>query len=671
LAQAAISIIALRNTAFLDEALYIYAGEQLLQSKATVGQYASYFSGYPDFYPATAGLLNLLGGLELVRLFSTVCMLFVTSCVFLVTERLYDRESAFAAAALFAFTGPTLFLSHLATFDALALMFLAMATTLAVSVATARDNQLAMRMSLFIAVLLVLAVAAKYAALLWVPFVIAILAVQTIGQQRWRHGWRYPIVTIAGIAALRWFAIPLITNDVLQGITSTTTHRIAMIPEPLAMLLATILHAGSLIWVLGLLGLLLMPRQQRLVSLLLLIASLAAPVYHLYSGESTSLYKHMSFALFFAAPVAGTAVGVVMKRISAWWSTHRVLQLAGALGCVAVLVAFLAHILTLSIVSAQAQYASWPSTSQLATTMAPLLSAKHVRCLCEDAEVLEYELSATTTAAQYTSPYYFKYQVGSQALIGDAAYTAAIDAGYFDVIELSFADPMANVAVAAIQSGHVQYRRVAKLPQNNAANIYYMVWTKVVQSSESPLHVTGNHLANSHGQACSSAWSSSELSEGAPDLVGSRLLGAGLIKAGRGVYLVQAIPEQVIRPLLGNIRVRAIGHHGGRGDKLAPLQVSEVDILGALLQASTRRQDRNVLELIVGQGRQNSVHALQLISRPCTGHEGLVFTMVLTAPVVRTQVAVKVRARLEVMTRCILILMVLVEPRAFSTRMGI
>ena len=357
LAQAAISIIALRNTAFLDEASYIYAGEQLLQGKATVGHYATYFSGYPDFYPAIAGLLNLVGGLELVRLFSTVCMLFVTSCVFLVTERLYNRTSAYAAAALFAFTGPTLFLSHLATFDALALMFLAMATTLAVSVASARDNKLALGMSLFIAVLLILAVAAKYAALLWVPFVIAILAAQTIGQQGWRRGWYYPIVTIAGIAALRWCAISLITDDVIHGITSTTTSRTAMIPEPPAGLLATILQAGSLIWGLCLLGLLLIPRRQRTVSLLLLFASLAAPVYHLDSGESTSLYKHMSFAMFFAAPVAGTAVGALMKRTSAWWSTHRPLQLAGALGCVALLAALLAHTLTLSIGSAQIQYA--------------------------------------------------------------------------------------------------------------------------------------------------------------------------------------------------------------------------------------------------------------------------------------------------------------------------
>src|SRR5271165_5226030 len=80
---------------------------------------------------------------------------------------------------------------------------------------------------------------------------------------------------------------------------------------------------------------------------------LAAPAYHLFSGESTSLYKHMSFALFFAAPVAGTTVGVVAKRVSAWWSTQLVPQLAGAIGCVALLLALLAHIVTVSIDSAQ------------------------------------------------------------------------------------------------------------------------------------------------------------------------------------------------------------------------------------------------------------------------------------------------------------------------------
>ena len=95
-------------------------------------------------------------------------------------------------------------------------------------------------------------------------------------------------------------------------------------------------------------------------------------------------------------------------------------------------------------------------------------------------------------------------------------------------------------------------------------------------------------------------------------------LATRLIQAGQCFHLVEAIPEQVVRLFLRNVRVNYIRHHIGCGDELAPLQVPEVDILRALLQASSRRQDRNALELIVRQVRKNGVHALELIGRECT-----------------------------------------------------
>src|SRR2546430_7283818 len=119
-------------------------------------------------------------------------------------------------------------------------------------------------------------------------------------------------------------------------------------------------------------------------------------------------------------------------------------------------------------------------------------------------------------------------------------------------------------------------------------------------------------------------------------------LATRLIKAGWCFYLVEAIPEQVIRLLLRNVRVLFIGHHIGCGDELTLLQVPEVDILRALLQASSRRQDRNGLELIMRQVRKNCVHALELVGRECTWKEGLILAMVLPGPVVNIQVAGKV-----------------------------
>ena len=54
----AILSLRLRNTAFEDEATYLYAGhmelQHLLHGAALQGQYASYFSGSPVLYPVAA-----------------------------------------------------------------------------------------------------------------------------------------------------------------------------------------------------------------------------------------------------------------------------------------------------------------------------------------------------------------------------------------------------------------------------------------------------------------------------------------------------------------------------------------------------------------------------------------------------------------------------------------
>src|SRR5207248_10111954 len=91
----------------------------------------------------------------------------------------------------------------------------------------------------------------------------------------------------------------------------------------------------------------------------------------------------------------------------------------------------------------------------------------------------------------------------------------------------------------------------------------------------------------------------------------------------------------------------------------------------SLLQASSRRQDRNVLERIIRQVRENGVHALELVGRECTWQEGLVLAMVLPGPVVNIQVAGKVGTGLGLIKRCILIFMILVYPGLLSTGMVI
>jgi 4-amino-4-deoxy-L-arabinose transferase-like glycosyltransferase len=106
LVQAITSFLALRNTAFQDEALYLLAGQQIFLSwigkTPYLEPYGLYFSGYPSFYPVIGGVLDLLGGLEAARLFSLLCTLIVTTCVYFMTVQFFDRKSALIAAFLFA-----------------------------------------------------------------------------------------------------------------------------------------------------------------------------------------------------------------------------------------------------------------------------------------------------------------------------------------------------------------------------------------------------------------------------------------------------------------------------------------------------------------------------------------------------------------------------------------
>ena len=80
----AILSLRLHNTAFEDEALYIYSGhmelQHLLHGAALQGSYASYFSGSPVLYPVAAGFLNQLGGLTAARMLSLAEMLRSPCC---------------------------------------------------------------------------------------------------------------------------------------------------------------------------------------------------------------------------------------------------------------------------------------------------------------------------------------------------------------------------------------------------------------------------------------------------------------------------------------------------------------------------------------------------------------------------------------------------------------
>jgi 4-amino-4-deoxy-L-arabinose transferase-like glycosyltransferase len=179
--QASLSLrLVWSNTAFQDEALYLWAGRLELAHwlhSAPVPDFATYFSGAPVVYPPLGALADALGGLAGARILSLCSMLGATTLLWSVTRRLFDQRAAVTATAVFAFLGPVQFLGAFATYDPMAVFLLAFASWLAIRSA-GRYGEVAL---IGCAAVLVLADAAKYASLLWNPVVIALAILGPVG----------------------------------------------------------------------------------------------------------------------------------------------------------------------------------------------------------------------------------------------------------------------------------------------------------------------------------------------------------------------------------------------------------------------------------------------------------------------------------------------------------
>ena len=101
----------LQNTAYVAEAHAITVGHDYLVSwfgGAPAVDHWGNFSGVPVLYPVLAAVLDGLGGLPLVRLFSLACMLATTVVLQSLIRRVTGSyRHGLLAACTFAFTAPT------------------------------------------------------------------------------------------------------------------------------------------------------------------------------------------------------------------------------------------------------------------------------------------------------------------------------------------------------------------------------------------------------------------------------------------------------------------------------------------------------------------------------------------------------------------------------------
>ena len=439
------------NTAFQDEALYLWAGRlewaHWLHG-APIPVFATWFSGAPVIYPPLGALADSIGGLAGARALSLMFMLAATMLLWGTTTRLFGKRAALFATALFATLANTQFLGAFATYDAMALMLIALATWLGVRALTAgRRPRIAMLIGA--ASILALADAVKYAAILFDPVTVAVVSMAA-----WRlRGWRTSLSTglvMSGALLTALLCASLVSGPAYwHGITSTTLERPAAADSTIVILERSYAWT-SLIIVISAIGIVLARREGRVGRMLIAVLAmtdLLVPAEQVRVHTTTSLQKHVDYGAWFAVMAAGYAMG-------------RVSQLNKGVGWAPVL--FL-PILAFTVYSSSGQagqlFDGWPRAASLINALRPELKHEKRFILAEGDEysVIPYYLGSEVSYRQLRTTYGFTYtDPRNHHVIGmPTSFSDAIRNGYFGMVVLDYAGghpAVDNVITGAVEA---------------------------------------------------------------------------------------------------------------------------------------------------------------------------------------------------------------------------
>jgi hypothetical protein len=460
----------LENSAFQDEALYIYTGHWLIDSWRSGAEVfshpESFFSGAPYLYPVFAALLDSLGGLGLVRFFSCLCMLSNTVAIYWTTNLLFRHRPGvrpgILAAAVFALSAPVIFLGKFATFDAPA--FTMMAWAMALIVWTIR-TQKSVWWAVLAGGLLALAVLTKYSSAIDAPFV---LVLGLLAAMPTRRGGLIALqrAFTAGATALLLLAASALTwaAPLVAGLSRTTTQRVDIDRMPIQDLLWDVAVWSGPTFVLMLVGGAYLAMSRPGLALVMTSGTLAAVLYQSYMGEPVSLHKHIVLGLLIGAPLAGLLLSRLLSVKAGG------LIVAGLL--------WMAYIT--SMYQSEKLFDVWPNTDDLASEVKYSVDAMPwIRILGEIPEPVQYKLMNETEPWQFVSTYEgsFRYtpRAGGAELSDVAAYDAALEDNYFQLVFLDGATPVGRNLIPQMEAFGFERTSVVNTPYTGHK---WMIWQR-------------------------------------------------------------------------------------------------------------------------------------------------------------------------------------------------
>ena len=487
-AQIALSVrLVWSNTAFADEALYLGAGHMEWTHwlyGAPIPDYAAFFSGAPVIYPPLGAYADAVAGLAGARILSLCFMLGATIMLHGVTRRLFDRPTAVFAAALFAGLAATQFLGAFATYDAMALMLLALAAWLGVRSAQCGAGS---RMALIVGsgAALALADAAKYASALFDPVVIAVAALAVARAKGRKAGLWAGAAACATVSLLLFAGLKLGGPSYRAGITFTTLERgngsypafgifyVSAVWMGLTLLLAFI---GVIVTIWR------RPRlTDRLLALVLGISVTLVPAEQARIHTFTSLFKHVGYGAWFGAIVAGYALSSFPQAVPAAKARFAYVVSAAAVVLSAVP----------GTVIATAHFTEgWPSSGTYIAQLRPWVVRARAQgeMLFDNASIPEYYSPGLMRFQYVINNVYFAYTdpaTGRRITQPPLAYADAIKHGYFALIALTYGNAPSDYDPGIRQdiSRYGGYKLVVGVPYRLTLNHgEFLVWVRTAPS---------------------------------------------------------------------------------------------------------------------------------------------------------------------------------------------
>jgi hypothetical protein len=467
------------NTAFTDEALYLWAGHlewaHWLHG-AAIPDLPSYFSGAPVIYPPIGALADSLAGLAGARALSLCFMLAATTLLYATTSRLFGRPAGFIAAALWAVTGPTLKLGAFATFDPLSTFLMALAVWCVVRSADQRE-----RAGWVIggAVALSLANATTYSSAIFDPVIIAVALLVPWPQIGARAAAMRAALLGAYVVALMIAFFTLAGSGYSTGLGATVLDR----ADGTIATSAVLNQALSWTWPVAALSVaatavaLIAERGSRRVLIVILLLSMAlVPFEQARVHTTTSLDKHVDFGMWLAAIGIGYGVG------KAWQLRQWMARSAIVGSCAALAV----PLVPAGLAQAQAMF-GWPNSAEFVAALRPLAEHASGPLLVEAPSPARYYLGTSIGWQRWSTTWAVTLpngdSVGQTSVSASGrpgVYAGLIARGYFTLVALnSTATPALDQQIVADMIASHRYRLVKTVayPATYYGS-YYSIWQR-------------------------------------------------------------------------------------------------------------------------------------------------------------------------------------------------